>query len=447
MSSFSPSGAGRRADSACDRRRQQAPGEHRPRRPRQAGGDQARPDGPGLPGTSSWKTSRGRRSRSSLGRSLRASRARRPRGSSARPTSSPRRDGPLGLQPARAGLRVPPGADLRQHRARRRDQPCDAETQSSLLEAMAETRSPSTVSPVSSAALPRPGDAEPDRARGTFPLPEAQLDRFFLKTALGYPESEQELQIVRDQRHGHPARDLGSVVTLAEVEELHHVSEEVYVDELIQRWVIDVVRATRELDTVAIGASVRGSLALERGAGLGAPARPRLRDSGGRRRALPPSSATDPVHPDVPRRDPQARRSRLRRGSSSSASRRPRGRRPHSATRSFRSPVSRATDLTPARPAPAADRPRVRRRDRAANRLRRRELEAVPARGRCRHDRLGGVGPSLLRQGTDEFVVRERYAEEAPRVVIVADRRPAMSLYPTTCRGSRSRTRWSPPET
>jgi MoxR-like ATPase len=140
-------------------------------------------------------------------------------------------------------------------------------TQSSLLEAMAETQV--TVDGVTR-ELPQPflvlATQNPIELEGTFPLPEAQLDRFFLKTALGYPESDQELQIVRDQRHGHPLGDLGPVVSLADVEELHHASEEVYVDELIQRWVIDVVRGTRELDTVAIGASVRGSLALERAA-------------------------------------------------------------------------------------------------------------------------------------------------------------------------------------
>ena len=140
-------------------------------------------------------------------------------------------------------------------------------TQSSLLEAMAETQV--TVDGVTR-ELPHPflvlATQNPIELEGTFPLPEAQLDRFFLKTALGYPQTDQELQIVRDQRHGHPLGDLGSVVSLEEVEQLHHASEEVYVDELIQRWVIELVRSTRELDTVAIGASVRGSLALERAA-------------------------------------------------------------------------------------------------------------------------------------------------------------------------------------
>ena len=140
-------------------------------------------------------------------------------------------------------------------------------TQSALLEAMAETQV--TVDGVTRELL-HPflvlATQNPIELEGTFPLPEAQLDRFFLKTALGYPEEDQELQIVRDQRHGHPLGELGPVVALEDVEMLHHSSEDVYVDELLQRWVIDLVRATRELDTVAIGASVRGSLALERAA-------------------------------------------------------------------------------------------------------------------------------------------------------------------------------------
>lgn len=140
-------------------------------------------------------------------------------------------------------------------------------TQSALLEAMAETQV--TVDGVTR-ELPQPflvlATQNPIELEGTFPLPEAQLDRFFLKTALGYPETDQELQIVQDQRHGHPLGDLEPVVSLEETTVLHHASEQVYVDELIQRWIIELVRATRELETVAIGASVRGSLALERAA-------------------------------------------------------------------------------------------------------------------------------------------------------------------------------------
>jgi MoxR-like ATPase len=140
-------------------------------------------------------------------------------------------------------------------------------TQSALLEAMAERQV--TVDGVTR-ELAEPfvvlATQNPIELEGTFPLPEAQLDRFFLRTALGYPGSDDEVQIVRDQRHGHPLGDLDTVVRLDEVKAFQDATEEVYVDDLLQRWVIDLVRATRDLDIVAIGASVRGSLALERAA-------------------------------------------------------------------------------------------------------------------------------------------------------------------------------------
>jgi MoxR-like ATPase len=140
-------------------------------------------------------------------------------------------------------------------------------TQSALLEAMAERQV--TVDGVTR-ELSEPfivlATQNPIELEGTFPLPEAQLDRFFLRTALGYPGTDDEVQIVRDQRHGHPLGDLETVVRLEEVRQLQDATEEVYVDDLLQRWVIDLVRATRDLDIVSIGASVRGSLALERAA-------------------------------------------------------------------------------------------------------------------------------------------------------------------------------------
>jgi MoxR-like ATPase len=140
-------------------------------------------------------------------------------------------------------------------------------TQSSLLEAMAERQV--TVDGVTR-ELSEPfvvlATQNPIELEGTFPLPEAQLDRFFVRTALGYPGADDEVQIVRDQRHGHPLGDLKTVVRVEEVEALQDATEEVYVDDLLQRWVIDLVRSTRDLDIVAIGASVRGSLALERAA-------------------------------------------------------------------------------------------------------------------------------------------------------------------------------------
>ena len=138
-------------------------------------------------------------------------------------------------------------------------------TQSALLEAMAENQA--TVDGVTR-PLPRPflllATENPIEYEGTFPLPEAQLDRFLLKTSLGYPTADEERQIVGEQRDGHPLGDLGPLVSIEEVDELQRATTAVYVDPLIERWIVELVRATRSLPSVAVGASVRGTLALER---------------------------------------------------------------------------------------------------------------------------------------------------------------------------------------
>src|ERR671915_186415 len=140
-------------------------------------------------------------------------------------------------------------------------------TQSALLEAMAEHQV--TVDGVTR-ELPTPflllATENPIEYEGTFPLPEAQLDRFFLRTALGYPEIDDELRILAEQRFSHPLGDLRPVVTVDEINDVREAAQHVYVDEVLHRWVVELVRATRESDAVVIGSSVRGSLALERAA-------------------------------------------------------------------------------------------------------------------------------------------------------------------------------------
>ena len=140
-------------------------------------------------------------------------------------------------------------------------------TQSALLEAMAEHQV--TVDGVTR-GLPEPflvlATENPIEYEGTFPLPEAQLDRFFLKTALGYPSAEEELQVVEEQHFVHPLTKLRAVASVEEFHALEEAVKAVYVDRLLRRWIIDLVRATRSADGVAIGSSVRGSLALERAA-------------------------------------------------------------------------------------------------------------------------------------------------------------------------------------
>ena len=140
-------------------------------------------------------------------------------------------------------------------------------TQSALLEAMEERQI--TVDG-ESRPLPEPflilATQNPLDHEGTFPLPEAQLDRFFLETTLGYPSVDDEMRIVQAQRHVHPLNALDPVIDVADLRQIQTAVEEVYIDPIIQRWVIELVRATRELEIVNVGASVRGSLALERAA-------------------------------------------------------------------------------------------------------------------------------------------------------------------------------------
>jgi MoxR-like ATPase len=138
-------------------------------------------------------------------------------------------------------------------------------TQSALLEAMAERQV--TVDGVTR-PLPDPflllATENPIEQEGTFPLPEAQLDRFLVRISLGYPTRDDELAVVHAQVHGHPLTALEPAVTIAETRELQLAVEDVYVDEVIRLWIVDLVRATREVEGVAVGASVRGSLALDR---------------------------------------------------------------------------------------------------------------------------------------------------------------------------------------
>ena len=140
-------------------------------------------------------------------------------------------------------------------------------TQSALLEAMAEQQ---VTVDGETRVLPDPflllATENPIEYEGTFPLPEAQLDRFFLRTALGYPGADDERRILAEQRAGHPLRLLEPVLTVEDVQVLKRAAQGVYVDALIQEWIVDLVRVTRDHEMVAIGASVRGSLALERAA-------------------------------------------------------------------------------------------------------------------------------------------------------------------------------------
>ena len=140
-------------------------------------------------------------------------------------------------------------------------------TQSALLESMEERQV--TVEGVTR-PVPRPftvmATQNPVEYEGTFPLPEAQLDRFLLMIHLGYPSNEEELAIVDSQAMSHPIDKLDAVSTPEEVVQLQESVKTVYVDELIKQYVIAISDATRKHEDISLGASPRGSLALFRGA-------------------------------------------------------------------------------------------------------------------------------------------------------------------------------------
>ncbi|RMF34940.1 MAG: MoxR family ATPase, partial [Chloroflexi bacterium] len=136
-------------------------------------------------------------------------------------------------------------------------------TQSALLEAMGERQV--TVDGVTY-PLPRPfivlATQNPIEYEGTFPLPEAQLDRFLLRLSLGYPDAEEERRILRRLQREHPIESLGQVVEGEALPDLARQVWEVHVDETVETYVVRLVQATREHPDLALGASPRGSLAL-----------------------------------------------------------------------------------------------------------------------------------------------------------------------------------------
>jgi MoxR-like ATPase len=136
-------------------------------------------------------------------------------------------------------------------------------TQSALLESMGEGQV--TVDGVTH-ALKRPflvlATQNPIEYEGTFPLPEAQLDRFLLKLSVGYPALEEEGQILLNLQREHPIASLGQVVDGADLLALQREVWEVHVDDTVREYIVRLIHATREHPDLALGASPRGSLAL-----------------------------------------------------------------------------------------------------------------------------------------------------------------------------------------
>jgi len=106
----------------------------------------------------------------------------------------------------------------------------------------------------------------PIEYEGTFPLPEAQLDRFLMRIRLGYPSPREEMTILGSQQRRHPIEDLGKVVEQEELIEGQKAIRELYVDDLVKEYIVSLVGSTRSHPDIYLGASPRGSLALHRGA-------------------------------------------------------------------------------------------------------------------------------------------------------------------------------------
>jgi MoxR-like ATPase len=135
--------------------------------------------------------------------------------------------------------------------------------QSALLESMAEAQ-------VSVDGVTRKLDKpfmviatqNPIEFSGTHPLPEAQLDRFFMRISMGYPKKEYELEMMRSHQYQEPIDGLGAVAGKEEIIRLQAAVQDILVDPKVMEYIVSIVRASRELDGVELGASPRGSMAL-----------------------------------------------------------------------------------------------------------------------------------------------------------------------------------------
>lgn len=138
-------------------------------------------------------------------------------------------------------------------------------TQAALLEAMEERQV--TVDGTTH-SLPKPfmvlATQNPIEYEGTFPLPEAQLDRFLLRLRMGYPSIADEIRVMDDQQLQHPLETLKSVVKLKEIQQAIDDVKRVYISQLIKKYIVELTTRTRQSADVYLGASPRGSLSLAR---------------------------------------------------------------------------------------------------------------------------------------------------------------------------------------
>lgn len=140
-------------------------------------------------------------------------------------------------------------------------------TQSALLEGMEEASI--TIDGVTH-KLNKPffvmATQNPIEYEGTYPLPEAQLDRFLLKMKMGYPDLDEEIEVLNRAQKVPPIEDLSPVIDLEGLLSLQQDIKEVFVDKTIKRYIVDIVNRTRSHGSVYLGASPRGSIALMKAA-------------------------------------------------------------------------------------------------------------------------------------------------------------------------------------
>lgn len=140
-------------------------------------------------------------------------------------------------------------------------------TQSSLLEAMEERQ---ITADGTTYELPHPffviATQNSVEMTGTYPLPEAQLDRFFMRLSIGYPTRDEEVRILGDQQTRHPLALVETVMEPGDLVKLQESVRNVFVHETIKSYIVDVIRATRESTRLSMGSSPRGTLYLMRAA-------------------------------------------------------------------------------------------------------------------------------------------------------------------------------------
>ncbi len=139
-------------------------------------------------------------------------------------------------------------------------------TQSALLEAMEEQQ---ISVDGQTYRMERPfmvlATQNPIEHEGTFPLPEAQIDRFMMRIHLGYPTKANEIDVLKRQSERHPINDLGQAITVEQLIEAQAAVRTIYVDDLVKEYIVDLVTTTRDHPDIYLGASPRGSMALFNG--------------------------------------------------------------------------------------------------------------------------------------------------------------------------------------